>query len=272
MRTPAFPNVPQSVAGPLSPGTHSFRLGGITQRYHVHGTGPVCVAHPGGPGLFWDYLRMAALEECLTMVYVEPIGTGESGRLPSHPHGYTYDRYSRFLQVLINRLHLPEVHLLGHGHGARVAAHHALHRPERLAGVILHEGEPVRGMRYAEPRAVYISGLDERLSPTAADDPADLRAVTVPTLVIAGRHELFRGRGRDREPYEVFPESRPQPIERGGRPGPVQDRECFSRAVRDFVRRTGGKGVPAAEARRGRAGGAVDRRAGALRLVPKLPE
>lgn len=278
MRTPAFPNVLQSVAGPLSPGTHSFRLGGITQRYHVHGSGPVCVAHPGGPGLFWDYLRMPDLEEHLTMVYVEPVGTGESGRLPSHPHGYTHDRYSRFLQVLINRLYLPEVHLLGHGHGARVAAHHALHRPERLAGVILYEGEPAGGyegepargaerrpqrarrrggvvspegepvleVRHAGPQAVYISGLDEHLFPTAADDPADLRAVTVPTLVVTGRHEPFRG--------------------------PVQDPEQFSRAVRDFVRRTGGKGVLAAQARRGRVGGAVDGRPGVLRLVPKLPE
>ncbi|MGY5046524.1 alpha/beta fold hydrolase [Streptomyces sp. 900105755] len=267
MRTPALPDVPRPVVGPLSPGTHSFALGGITQRYHVYGTGPVCVAHPGGPGLFWDYLRMPALEEHLTMVYVEPIGTGGSGRLPSHPHGYTYDRYSRFLQVLINRLHLPEVHLLGHGHGAQVAAHHALYRPERLAGVILCEGEPARaaerlpqwgprrsgavppggepvlGVRAAEPRAVYISGLDEHLSPAAADVPADLRAVGVPTLVIAGRGEASHGRGRSPE--------------------------LFGRAVRDFVRRTGGKGVQAVAARGGRPGGGVDGRAVVLRLVPE---
>ncbi|MEW1779708.1 alpha/beta hydrolase [Streptomyces sp. NPDC086777] len=248
MRTPALPNVLRPVVGPLSPGTHSFALGGITQRYHVHGTGPVCVAHPGGPGLFWDYLRMPALEEHLTMVYVEPIGTGGSGRLPSHPHGYTYDRYSRFLQVLVNRLHLPEVHLLGHGHGAQVAAHHALHRPERLAGVILvpPDGEPVPGVRTAEPRTVYISGLDEHLAPAAADDPADLRAMAVPTLVIAGRGEPSHGRGRSPE--------------------------LFGRAVRDFVRRTAGKGVPAVAARGGGPGGAVDGRPVVLRLVPDLSE
>ncbi|MER6067082.1 hypothetical protein ABT167_39370 [Streptomyces sp. NPDC001792] len=26
----------------------------IEQRYHVAGTGPVCIAHPGGPGIGWD--------------------------------------------------------------------------------------------------------------------------------------------------------------------------------------------------------------------------
>lgn len=130
---------------PLPPGTHSYRTGGILQRYHVHGRGPVCVAHSGGPGIFYDYLRMPALEEHLTMVYVEPVGTSEDGRLPSHPHGYTRERYSRFLQVLINRLGASKVHLLGHSHGAFVAAYHALHRPEQVAGVVLYEGAPVTG-------------------------------------------------------------------------------------------------------------------------------
>lgn len=130
---------------PLSPGTHSYQNGGIVQRYHVHGRGPVCVAHSGGPGIFYEYLRMPALEEHLTMVYVEPVGTAEDSRLPSHPHGYTRERYSRFLQVLINRLGVSKVHLLGHSHGAFVAAYHALYRPEQVAGVVLYEGAPVTG-------------------------------------------------------------------------------------------------------------------------------
>ncbi|MCW8383692.1 alpha/beta fold hydrolase [Streptomyces justiciae] len=130
---------------PLSIGTHTYRTGGVIQRYHVHGRGPVCVAHSGGPGIFYDYLRMPALEEHLTMVYVEPVGTSEDSRLPSHPHGYTRERYSRFLQVLINRLGVSKVHLLGHSHGAFVAAYHALRRPEQVAGVVLYAGAPVTG-------------------------------------------------------------------------------------------------------------------------------
>ncbi len=141
-----FPSTSASTASAgLAPGTHAFEVGGITQRYHVHGSGPVCVVHSGGPGIFWEYLRMPLLERHLTMVYVEPIGTGGSGRLPSHPHGYTRDRYSRFLELLIHRLGVPQVYLLGHSHGAFVAAYHALHRSERLAGVMLYGGAPVTG-------------------------------------------------------------------------------------------------------------------------------
>ncbi|MFE7750236.1 alpha/beta fold hydrolase [Streptomyces sp. NPDC057428] len=154
MRTTAYlTDGPRSSTGPLLQGTHSFGVGGILQRYHVHGTGPVCLVHSGGPGIFWDYLRMPALEEHLTMVYLEPIGTGESGRLPSHPHGYTRERYSRFVEQVINRLGVPKVHLLGHSHGAFVAAHHALTRPGRLAGVILYEGAPVTGAEHGTEAA-----------------------------------------------------------------------------------------------------------------------
>jgi pimeloyl-ACP methyl ester carboxylesterase len=220
------PDVLSRDPDPLSPGAHSFRLGGIAQRYHVYGNGPVCVAHPGGPGLFWQYLRMPALEKYLTMVYVEPIGTGESGRLPSHPHGYTEDRYSRFLQVLINRLCVSEVYLLGHAHGAHVAAHHAKHRADRLAGVILYDVMPVRDPDDGHPdrgQAVSVSGLDENLSPAVVDDDVDLEGVPVPTLLIPEGHVRDRS-GR---------------LPHVGRP------LRFSRTVREFVRETTGSAAPA---------------------------
>ncbi|MFL4903742.1 alpha/beta fold hydrolase [Streptomyces sp. MMS24-I2-30] len=114
----------------------------------MHGTGPVCVAHPGGPGIFWEYLRMPALERHLTMVYPEPIGSGHSGRLASHPHGYTRARYSRYLGALIEHLGVAKVHLMGHSHGGFVAQYHALHRPEQLAGVVLYDSAPVTGAEH----------------------------------------------------------------------------------------------------------------------------
>ncbi|MFF2732222.1 alpha/beta fold hydrolase [Streptomyces sp. NPDC058008] len=147
---------------PLSPGTHTFRLGALLQRYHVHGSGPVCVAHSGGPGIHYEYLRMPALEQHLTMVYVEPIGTTHDSRLPSHPHGYTRERYSKFLEVLVNQLGVPEVHLLGHSHGAFVAAYHALHRSDRLAGVVLYEGAPVTGPEHGAEAGRMVEAFAEK--------------------------------------------------------------------------------------------------------------
>ncbi|MFE7752584.1 alpha/beta fold hydrolase [Streptomyces sp. NPDC057428] len=256
----------------LFPGSHSFEVGGIAQRYHVHGSGPVCVAHPGGPGINWAYLRTPALEEHLTMVYVEPIGTGASGRLPSHPHGYTRERYSRFLELLINNLGVCRVHLLGHAHGALIAAHHAVHRPERLAGVVLYEGAPATGHGYADgtghesEQAVAgrtagpvlaaseavpcVSSLDEDLTPDTIDDRASLRGLTVPAMVILGRNDVSSGSEWGREVAEVIPGARLLVLKDGGHSAHVDETASFTRAIRDFVQdvpavRTAGRTVVA---------------------------
>ncbi|MGW0998848.1 alpha/beta fold hydrolase [Streptomyces sp. NPDC002523] len=136
------------VTSPSAEGVHTLEVDGLTLRYHVHGTGPVCVAHPGGPGIAWEYLRAPLLEQHLTMVYLEPAGTGGSDRLPSHPHGYTRALYSRHLAALIDHLAVPRVHLLGHSHGGFVAQYHALHRPGRLAGIVLYDSAPVTGAEH----------------------------------------------------------------------------------------------------------------------------
>ncbi|MEV6287244.1 alpha/beta hydrolase [Kribbella sp. NPDC051770] len=130
--------------------THTIEVNGLTQRYHVHGTGPILVAHSGGPGINWDYLRMPVLEQHLQIVYVEPIGTGDSGRLPSHPRGYVRDRYAEQLAAVIDDLGAGPVHLLGHSHGGFVAQHFALHHTDRLAGVVLYDSAPVTGAEFGE--------------------------------------------------------------------------------------------------------------------------
>ncbi|MGW2014926.1 alpha/beta fold hydrolase [Streptomyces sp. NPDC001927] len=140
----------RTITGPLTEGTHTLDVEGLALRYHVHGTGPVCVAHPGGPGIEWGYLRAPQLETHLTMLYLEPVGTGGSERLGAHPHGYTRDRYRRHLAALIDHLPVERVHVLGHSHGGFVAQYHALHHPDQLAGVVLYESAPVTGPEHGE--------------------------------------------------------------------------------------------------------------------------
>ncbi|WP_406300930.1 alpha/beta hydrolase (plasmid) [Embleya sp. NBC_00888] len=147
---------------PLTEGVHTLALEGGTLRYHVHGSGPVCVAHPGGPGFDWQYLRAPALEERLTVVYVEPLGTGGAGRLASHPHGYTRARYSRHLAALIDHLGVGRVHLLGHSHGGFVTQYHALHRPDQLAGIVLYASSPTTGPDFGAEIAARVGEFASR--------------------------------------------------------------------------------------------------------------
>ncbi|OPG11062.1 alpha/beta hydrolase [Streptomyces sp. GKU 895] len=169
---------------PLSPGTHTLVVrhgtAAVDQRYHVAGTGPVCVAHSGGPGIGWEYLRMPELEHSMTVVYLEPVGTGDSGRL-SDPRDYTLATYTHFLHAVIEHLGVAEVALLGHSHGGFVAQRYALDHPERLASLVLYDTSPMTGeefwaaavanmtgfvQRHADERpevATYIVGLTTRL-------------------------------------------------------------------------------------------------------------
>lgn len=146
----------------LSPGTHDVQVDGLSQRYHVHGSGPVCLAVPGGPGVFWETLRTPALEEFLTMVYVEPLGTGGSQRLASHPDGYTRARHTRAVLGLLDRLELSRVLLLGHSYGGFVAQYFALHHPERLHGVVLYESAPVTGPEHMAEAGARVGEFVQR--------------------------------------------------------------------------------------------------------------
>ncbi|MFF5076629.1 alpha/beta fold hydrolase [Actinoplanes sp. NPDC000266] len=123
--------------------TYEITVGGIAQRFHVAGRGPVCVMHSGGPGVDWSYLRMPLVEEFVTAVYLEPVGTGESGRLPAHPRGYTVEAYVPFVHAVVE--HVGAGYLLGHSHGGLVAQEYALTHPGRLAGMVLYATAPCNG-------------------------------------------------------------------------------------------------------------------------------
>lgn len=128
----------------LAPGTHDMTIEGVRQVYHVSGHGPVCVAHSGGPGIDSNYLQLTGLEDHFTMVRIDPVGTGGSGRL-TDPAGYRMDTYVRFLTAVVDELGAGPVHVLGHSYGGAVAQRFALDHPDKVAGLILYDSTPVLG-------------------------------------------------------------------------------------------------------------------------------
>ncbi|MFB4284722.1 MULTISPECIES: alpha/beta fold hydrolase [unclassified Nonomuraea] len=166
-------------SGPLLPGTHTVSIQGVLQRYHVTGSGPLCLVHPGGPGLGWEYLRMPELEQHLTLLYLEPIGTGGSGHLP-RPQDYRIDTYAHFLHGVIEHLNVPSVFLLGHSHGGFVAQQYALTHPAALAGLILYDTSPCTGQEFWDQALATLDRLPQR-------HPDQPEAATIPRLF---RHAL----------------------------------------------------------------------------------
>ncbi|WP_394840788.1 alpha/beta hydrolase [Pendulispora brunnea] len=129
---------------PLAVGQHTTMIGGYPIAYHVHGSGPVVFAHPGGPGGGWSYLRMPEVEKFATVVYIEPIGTGASGRLPDPAN------YSRSLDVanvdgLRAHLGMQKITLLGHSYGGFVALTYALTYPDHVGALVLYDTSAMTG-------------------------------------------------------------------------------------------------------------------------------
>jgi pimeloyl-ACP methyl ester carboxylesterase len=154
----------------LAAGTHEFTVEGVRQVYHVAGQGPVLVAHSGGPGLDYAYLRSPELERHFTTVYLEPVGTGASGR----PADYHLDTYVRFLAALIDHLGPDRVHLLGHSHGGFVAQRYALDHPDRIAGLVLYDTSPMTGPDFWAAAMAALQAYPQRYpdQPAAAGIPA----------------------------------------------------------------------------------------------------
>ncbi|WBB70030.1 alpha/beta hydrolase [Micromonospora sp. WMMD812] len=169
-------------AGVLTPGTHEFTVDGVRQVYHVAGTGPVCVVHSGGPGIAWAYLRMPRIEEHFTTVYVEPVGTGASGRLASRDD-YRLDTYVRFLGAVVDHLGVPRVHLLGHSHGGFVVQTYALAHPDRVAGLVLYDTSAVTGAEFWAEAMAGLAAYPQRHPdrPEAAAVPAAFQEAVTAT-------------------------------------------------------------------------------------------
>ncbi len=145
-----------------SSGHHVVDVDGIQQSFHVAGEGPVVVVHPGGPGMNWQYLQMPLLENRFTMVYLEPIGTGGSGRLPTHPHGYTVQRFAKQIGGFLDALDLSQVVLLGHSHGGYVVQEYAIEHPNRVSALILYATSAVTGREFMGAAAQGIQDFASR--------------------------------------------------------------------------------------------------------------
>jgi proline iminopeptidase len=157
----------------LAPGDHVARIDGVPLAYHVAGTGPTCVVWPGGPGIDGAYLRAPALERDLRLVYVDPIGTGASGRL-ADPAGYNRARYAADLEKLRAALGLDRLCLIGHSYGGFVALTHALLHPERVARLVLYDTAARMDAELAAAAAGNLEKLRDR--PWHAQVTAGFRA------------------------------------------------------------------------------------------------
>jgi len=164
-------------------------MDGLDIVYHVAGSGPIALVHPGGPGIDWRYLRMPALEDELTVVYIEPIGTGASARL-ADPEGYTLHAYADSIEAVRRAVAgrgeaafdprgADKIVLIGHSHGGVVAMQYAAEHADHLRGLVLYSTSAVRDKEWEADVDVAVESFAS--APWFADASAALK-VTLPSL------------------------------------------------------------------------------------------
>jgi pimeloyl-ACP methyl ester carboxylesterase len=127
----------------LRPGRHEVTIDGLKLSYEVKGTGPVCLMHSGGPGVSSSSLRVPALERYVTTVYLDPVGTGQSSRLPGGD--YSVALYADLAYKLLSGPLGGQGYFLGHSHGGFVGLQLALDHPDVLLGMICYDSAPCWG-------------------------------------------------------------------------------------------------------------------------------
>jgi pimeloyl-ACP methyl ester carboxylesterase len=226
--------------------------------YEVLGeTGPLIVAHPGGPGFAGHVLgSLGGLDENHTLLLLDPRGAGRSVAPRSGRYGL--DDYADDLSRLLDALRLDDVVLLGHSHGGMVAARFAACHGDRLRGLIL-DTTPIRPAAVAFPRraAAYFARYDttarhfvarhlgEGWEPAAEwfgqherpalDLTTDLASIRSRTLVIAGEHDWSTGEPTAREMAALLASSQVALVRGAGHFPWVENPRGYVQAVSGFV-------------------------------------
>jgi proline iminopeptidase len=120
----------------LIPGEYDIRLNGVDIHYTVRGSGPVIIAHSGGPGMdARDWADFAKIDEFVTIVAIHPRGSGLSG--PAADDAYLLPDYAADLEALRLHLGLAKPIVMGWSHGGMVVQQFAFTYPDALSKLIL---------------------------------------------------------------------------------------------------------------------------------------
>lgn len=282
----------------LIPGEYDVTLNGVQLHYTVRGSGPVMIAHSGGPGMDargWD--DFGNIDDFVTIVALHPRGSGLSG--PAEGDAYLLPNYAADVQALRVHLGVDKPIVMGWSHGGMVAIQFAFTYSDSLSRLILFDtsayfGEflsdiegSVQGFRnepwfeksfaalkaewageyetgedmsrlWAEEMKFYFKKFDgsalvyhertrdlpigiaplktfnDKEAPTMDLRP-HLKKISVPTLVMVGRHDFITNVAMAEEMVKHIPNARLVIFEDSGHYAFVEEPAKFYRMIKEFV-------------------------------------
>ena len=282
----------------LSAGEYDVTLNGVKMHYTVRGSGPVLIAHSGGPGFdarCWD--DFAKIDDFVTIVAIHPRGSGLSG--PVAGDAYLLPDYAADVEALLVRLRLEKPIVMGWSHGGMVVQQFAFTYPDSLSKLILFDtsayfgeflgdieaavqefkdepwfeksfaalkaewageynsGEDMAHL-WAEEMKFYFKRFDARaegfhartkdlpisIAPlkvfndkeaASMDLRSNIEKITVPTLVVVGRHDFITNVAMAEEMVKHIPNARLEIFEESGHFALIEEPEKFYRVIQQFV-------------------------------------
>lgn len=282
----------------LSEGEYDVTLNGVQLHYAVRGSGPVMIAHSGGPGMdarLWD--DFAKIDDFATIVMIHPRGSGLSG--PAAEDAYLLADYADDVEALRQHLGLEKPIVMGWSHGGMVAQQFAFTYQDSLSKLILvdtsayfgeflsdieaavqeFKDEPWFEKSFAALKAewdgkyqtdeemarlwvdemkFYFKTFDERalayqqrtkdlpvrITPLKVFNDKEagtmdlrphLHKITVPTLVIVGRHDFITNVAMAEEMLKNIPHARLEIFEDSGHFALVEEPEKFYQVIKEFM-------------------------------------
>lgn len=282
----------------LTAGEYEVMLNGVQIHYTVRGSGPVMIAHSGGPGMDardWD--DFAKIDDFVTLVAIHPRGSGLSG--PAADDAYLLPDYATDVEALRVHLGLEKPIIMGWSHGGMVVQQFAFTYPDSLSKLILFDtsayfgeflsdieaavqefkDEPWFEKSFAALKAewageyqtdedmarlwvdemkFYFKKFDERaeayhkrtkdlpvhIAPlktfndkeaATMDLRSQLKNISVPTLIIVGRHDFITNVAMAEEMVKHIPNACLEIFEDSGHFALVEEPEKFYRVVKEFV-------------------------------------
>lgn len=181
----------------------------ISLYYQEKGEGkPFLLLHGNGEDGTYFVHQMEFFSDCYRMIAVDTRGHGKS---PRGTAPFTMEQFAKDLNGLMIELGLSKAILLGFSDGANIAMKFALQYPDKIEALILNGGNlNAKGVKRKVQIPIEIGyRITKRFAGKSEEAkrkmellglmvhepqirPEELRAISVPTLVIAGTKDMIR--------------------------------------------------------------------------------
>jgi pimeloyl-ACP methyl ester carboxylesterase len=181
---------------------HYQLANGVKLYYETYGQGePLMLLHGNGESINSFRYQVAELARHYQVIAVD---TRDHGQSAATKGVLTYDIFAQDVLALLDALHLPAAHVLGWSDGGNTGLSLALHHPARVKSLItmganlFADSTAIDGrlLRYVQQASQRGPRRERRLNALLADyprmQPAELAAIRVPVLVLAGEKDVIK--------------------------------------------------------------------------------